>query len=65
MQKLNEVFSTIGKVIHIIASMYLFFVLGYSIFSRTQILELEWFDSQWWILLFVVNMGLKTIVNAK
>lgn len=59
--KITESLSLISKVINITAGIYLFFVLGWSVFTRTPILEIEWFDSQWWILLYVVNLGLKSL----
>jgi|APGre2960657423_1045063.scaffolds.fasta_scaffold08405_5 hypothetical protein len=62
--KITGAISLISRVVSIIVGIYLFFVLGWSIFTRTPILEIEWFDSQWWILLYVVNLGLKSLSDV-
>jgi len=63
--KISAALPAISKGINVVIWIYLFIVLGYSMFTKTPILELEWFDSQRWILLFVVNTGLKSSLDDK
>lgn len=59
MKHITNFFNKLDGIVNIFIWMFMMIVLGYSAITSTPVLEIENFDSQWWILFLVTIMWTK------